>query len=242
MLSKKADILTALQSDILRLQGFKSSYNPAIDLNLGPIREAFPKAAFPIGAVHEFLPAGEQDTAATGGFMAGLLSTVMGAHGTSLWVGASRTLFPPALKYFGLHPDRFIFVDLKKDKEVKWALEEALKCPALSAVVGELSALDFTYSRRLQLAVEKSQVTGFLLRPHSLPAGTTACVSRWKVASLPGQSIDDLPGVGFPQWKVELMRVRNGRPGTWEIRWAYGRFHAAEASTASGEEKFLKVG
>ena len=40
-----------------------------------------------------------------------------------------------------------------------WAIEEALKCDGLAAVIGEMKELSFTNSRRLQLAVEKSHVT-----------------------------------------------------------------------------------
>ena len=242
MVSKKADILSALQTDILRLQGYKTSSSPTIDLNLGPIKAAFPNGAFPVGAVHEFLPAGAEDAAAASGFMTGLLSTIMGSNGTSLWISSSRTLFPPALKSFGIQPDRFIFVDLQKEKEVRWAFEEALKCPSLSTVVGELPAMDFTFSRRMQLAVEQSKVTGFVLRPFGSQLTPSACVSRWRIASLPGETNDGLPGVGFPQWSVELLRVKNGKPGSWEVRWENGRFCPVHKTAVAFEQQQLKAG
>ena len=223
MQSKKA-LLSQLQTDILRLQGYKPYSNGAMDAGLGPIKEAFPNAGFPVGAVHEFLPERQEDAAATSGFMAGLLASLIGCKGTVLWISSSRTLFPPALISFGIQPERVIFIDTPKEKEVKWAMEEALKCGALAAVVGEMRELDFTFSRRLQLAVEHSQVTGFVVRPQGRKLNPTACVSRWKVSSLPSEPVDDLPGVGFPQWKVELLRVRNGKPGTWEIKWENGMF------------------
>jgi protein ImuA len=195
-----------------------------VDVGLGPILDAFPNATFPLGAVHEFLSARPEGTAATTGFIAGLLSSLMEAGGISVWISAARTLFPPGLKNFGIPPDRFIFVDLKKEKDVEWAMEEALKCSALTAVVGEMKEISFTASRRLQLAVEQSQVTGFILRNNSRKPNTTACVSRWKITPLSTESSDDLPGIGFPQWKVELMRIRNGRTGIWTIQWREGRF------------------
>jgi len=40
----KADILKDLQSDILRLQGFKSLSNVGLDMGLGPIIDAFPNS------------------------------------------------------------------------------------------------------------------------------------------------------------------------------------------------------
>lgn len=220
----KADILKNLQTDILRMQGFKSSGNPTLDMGLGPIKDAFPNGSFPLGAVHEFLSGRVEDSASTGGFISGLLSSLMGNTGTTLWISSSRTLFPPALKSFGLEPDRFIFIDLQKEKDVIWAMDEALKCGALSSVVGEIREIDFITSRRLQLAVEQSQVTGFILRNHYRKLNTTACVSRWKITPLSSESVDDLPGIGFPKWRVELLRMRNGKAGVWDIQWADGRF------------------
>ena len=221
---KKAEILNNLQADILRLQGFKSVSN-GLDMGLGPIKDAFPNATFPMGVVHEFLSAQSEDAASSSGFIAGLLSTLMGSHGATAWISSSRILFPPALKSFGLSPDRFIFIDLQKEKDVLWAMEEALKCEALSAVVGEIREIDFTASRRLQLAVEQSKVTGFVIRKNYKKLSTTACVSRWKITSLPSETMyANLPGIGFPKWRVELLRIRNGKPGAWDLQWIEGRF------------------
>jgi protein ImuA len=236
MPGKRADIITKLQTDILRLQGFKPANSAAINVGLGPIKHAFPNGSFPLGAVHEFLSPWPEEAAATSGFIAGLLAPLMGSSGTSLWISSSRTLFPPALKSFGIQPDRFIFIDLQKEKDVIWAMDEALKCGALAAVVGEMQEISFTASRRLQLAVEQSQVTGFVLRHDPRKLNTTACVSRWKITTLPSEYVDGLPGVGFPQWRVELLRIRNGKSGVWDIKWMDGRFHpvylpARDAST-----------
>jgi len=227
----RTDVFAALQADIMRLQGFTVKQNNAADVGLGPLKEAFPQGAFPLGAVHEFLSTGAEETSATAGFMAGMLSSLMGTKGTLLWVSSRRTLFPPALKAFGLAPDRFIFADIQRERDVLWAMDEALKCGALTAVVGEVHELSFTASRRLQLAVEQSHVTGFVLR-HSRGRGinTTACVSRWRIAPLPGYIEDDMPGLGFPQWNVELLKMRNGKTGSWNIVWKNGQFHTVSKS------------
>jgi len=220
----RADIVSALRSDILQMEGLRTVINNPINPGLGPICGAFPSGSFPVGAVHEFISTDDGDAACTSGFLAGLLSSLMGDHGTALWIGASRTIFPPALKEYGVQPDRVVFVDVKKEKDMMWAMDEALKCSALTAVIGEMREITFTGSRRLQLAVEQSQVTGFLLRKGVRKLNTTACVSRWKVTTLPSELIDGLPGVGFPQWRVELLRIRNGRSGAWHLKWVDGRF------------------
>jgi len=239
---KKADRIAELQMDILRLEGFNSSSNAILDVGLGPLKDAFPNGSFPLGAVHEFLSARAEDSASTGGFISGLLASLMGNGGTVLWISSSRTLFPPALKNFGLEPDRFIFIDLQKEKEVMWAMEEALKCEALSAVVGEIREIDFTASRRLQLAVEQSRVTGFILRNKYRNLNTTACVSRWKITPLQSESVDELPGIGFPKWKVELVRMRNGKSGVCDIQWVEGRFLPVYKFPSALQEQQKKAG
>lgn len=220
----KSHIINELQSKILHIQGFGNNNNPALDLALGPIRQSFPNGTFPVGCVHEFLSPKAENAAATGGFVTAILRSLMGTDGSLLWISTSRVIFPPALRSFGIQPDRVIFVDLKNEKDVIWAMDEALKCSALTAVVGEVKDIDFTSSRRLQLAVEKSKVTGFIIRNNKSKPGTTACVSRWKITSLPGEPIGNLPGIGHTKWRVELLRVRNGKPGAWDISWSENAF------------------
>ena len=217
----KRDIIARLQREVLSLQGYKpASTGEEVDLGWGIVEQAFPNSTFPLSAVHEFLHDGPESAAATSGFISCLLSTLMRKRGACLWISASRMLFPPALKFFGIEPDQIIFVDLRKEKEVLWALEEGLKCNALAAVVGEVRDIGFTASRRLQLAVENSGVTGFLIRQSTVSAKTIASVSRWRITSLPSESEDGMPGVGFPRWNVELLKIRNGKPGTWQIQWS----------------------
>ena len=154
----------------------------------------------------------------------------MSSDGAVIWISASRIIFPPALKSFGIAPDKIIFIDLQKEKEIMWAMEEALKCKGLSAVIGEMQELNFTASRRLQLAVEQSKVTGFILRRNPRSINTTACITRWQITSAQSELMDDLPGVGFPRWNVELLKVRNGYPGKWQIEFAAGHFrHISKA-------------
>ena len=156
--------------------------------------------------------------------------------GVAVWVSPSKTIFPPALKQFGIEPDRIVFIDLQKEKEILWTMEEALKCEGLAAVVGEIPEISLTASRRLQLAVEQSRVTGFILRNHPRNLHTNACISRWKITPLPSELIDDMPGIGFPRWNVELLKIRNGKPGTWQMEWASGRFHLIPSFTTSTRE------
>jgi protein ImuA len=225
MPESKKDIINQLRKDILLLEGFKPPTAGAVSvMGLGLIEAAFPNGIFPTGTVHEFLGMETEQAAACGGFMAALLGKLMRNEGIGVWISTSRKLFPPALKTFGIEPDRVVFVDLQREMDVLWAMEEALKCEGLAAVIGEVREISFAQSRRLQLAVENSRVTGFILRTDARKLNTTACTARWQITALPSEPENKMPGVGFPRWNVELLKVRNGNPGAWQIEWAEGHF------------------
>ena len=244
MPTTKADIIAQLQKEILPLQGYKPVVGAgAIDFGLGPIRYAFPNHSFPLGAMHEFIYMQPEQASATSGFIAGILSSLMRRGGVSLWISSSRLLFPPALKAFDINPDKIIFIDLQREKDILWAMEEALKCESLSCVIGEIPELDFTISRRLQLVVEKSRVTGFIIRRNPRRLNTTASITRWMITSLPSLLPNDMPGVGFPRWNIELQKIRNGKPGTWQVEWSAGRFQPVHTHIATvPQQPIRKIG
>lgn len=222
----KADIIAQLQKDILPLQGFKSILkNSALDTLLGPLANAFPNKSFPLGGMHEFIADGAEGTAVTTAFISVLLQSLINKKGVCIWIGSAGSIFPPAFKSFGVAAGQIIFIDLYKEKEILWAMEEALKCKGLSAVIAQLPELGFTASRRLQLAVEESRVTGFIIRQHPKNIQTTACLTRWKIKSLASVPDNGMPGVGFPRWQVELLKVRHGQPGKWQIECRGAQFY-----------------
>ena len=227
MTLKKEDIIRQLQKDIPLMQGFKRiTANDAIQIRLGPIDPAFPNSCFPLAAVHEFINERIESTEATNGFISFLISSLMIKGDPCLWISSSRTVFPPALKSFGVEPDKIIFITVQREKDMLWVMEEALKCEGLAAVVGEIKEVGFTESRRLQLAVEKSKVTGFIIRNRPRNMNVNACVSRWKITPLISGSANNLPGIGFPRWNVELLKIRNGKPGVWQMEWSDDRLHS----------------
>jgi protein ImuA len=225
MVDAKKELINKLRENILQWEGYKAPpVNADEKFGLGAIEASFPNNTFPVGTVHEIICNDTEQATACIGFISGLLSVLMQNEGVCLWISLSGNVFPIALKSFGIEPDKIIFVNLKKDKDVLWVMEEALKCIGLAAVIGELSEFDFKQSRRLQLAVEQSHVTGFILRNYSKKLGSTACAARWQITQLPSEPIDELPGLGFPRWQVKLLKARNGKPGNWIIEWADGKF------------------
>lgn len=241
MSGTKKELISRLQKDILQWEGYKPPQAGKSGMaGLGPVEAAFPNGVFPVGTVHELVCGNTEQAASCGGFVTGLLSVLMQNGGACIWVSLSGTLFPAALKAFGVEPEKVIFIHLAKDKEVLWVMEEALRCEGLSAVIGEVREIDFKQSRRLQLAVERSRVTGFVLRNETLKPGSTACAARWKISPLPSEPLNGLPGLGYPRWQVELLKVRNGLPGSWVLEWREDRF-VAEAKPVT-EKQLIMAG
>ena len=255
----KADIITQLKKDILALQGFKPLLHQHSCIDIGTINHSFPNSVFPLGVNHEFICNNQESLTASSGFIAGILSSLLqkgsayakasadkpacanasASKGAVVWISSSQIIFPPALSSFGINPEKIIFIRLRNQQQILWTIEEALKCEGLTAVVGEINNLDLTQSRRLQLATEQSSVTGFLLRAQQRTLNTTACVCRWQIHPLPSETEDGLPGVGFPRLKVELLKVRSGRPGKWELEWKDQRLNEVitKHSSAIDEHK-----
>ena len=221
----KADIITQLKKDILALQGYRPLLHQHSQIELGTINHSFPDSQFPLGVNHEFICNNNESLTASSGFIAGILSSLLKKGGAVVWISSSQIIFPPALVSFGIDPSQLIFIHLRNQKEINWTIEEVLKCEGLAAVVGELSNIDLTISRRLQLAAEQSRVTGFLLRHRPKQINTTAFTCRWQIQSIQSETTDGLPGVGYSRLKVELLKVRNGKPGQWILEWSNARFN-----------------
>jgi len=222
-IKSKAELLANLRKEAQALEGFKPISNGFIDLvGLPSVNQCFPEKVFPLAAVHEFFCNTDEEVTASGAFTSGLLSKLLCKGGRALWITSRLHIYPHALKQYGISPHKVIFLRLTKERDIIKAIEEALRCKALSSVVAELPELDFTISRRFQLAIEQTGVPCFLLRqkPRNV---TTASVTRWQVSALPSHIEEGLPGIGFPCWKVSLLKVRNGKTGSWNLRWENGR-------------------
>lgn len=242
-MDSKKEIIGKLQRDILQWQGFKTARaNDALNFGLGAIEEAFPNGVFPTGAIHEVMSPEPEQAAVAGGFIGALLGCLMKQNeGACIWIGTNRKLFPVVLDDFSVKPHHVIFIDVANEKDVLWAMEEALKCEGLAAVIAEVKDISFAQSRRLQLATEHSRVTGFLLRNGKQKTSASTCVARWQINSLPSETENDLPGVGFPRWQVDLLKVRNGNPGRWQLEWAAGRFVEVEQASITQIHEFEEI-
>jgi len=152
----------------------------------------------------------------------------------------SGRIHPP-----GLSTQDLIHVEARDARDALWAMEEGVRCSCLSAVIGELwgdpKALDFTATRRLAVASERSGTPCWLVRLGGI-ANLSGARMRWRIASAPSLNNPlDPRSPGKPVWDVELFRARGMPPGRWSLAHEEGAFRlgAASAGRALGEEQRL---
>jgi protein ImuA len=107
----------------------------------------------------------------------------------------------------------------------------------IGEIWGDPKALDFTATRRLAVASERSGTQCWLVR-----LGGTANLSgarmRWRIASKPSLINDlDPRAPGTSAWDAELFRARGSPPGHWSIAHEAGVFHLVAASGDRALEK-----
>ncbi|WP_431857075.1 ImuA family protein [Azospirillum sp.] len=224
----KATLLAELRSRIRRMEGLGGEAGGGVlPFGVAGLDAGLPDGGLPLGCLHEVTA---EDAGAGTAFAAALLARLAAARGAPvLWVVRGRDLHAAGLAAYGLTPERLIAVRAEREADALWALEEALRCNRLAAVLGEVRGLDLTASRRLQLAAEAGGVTGLLLQTGEGRAGAaSAAVTRWRVAPAPSLT-DGEPGVGAPCWRLELLRCRGGRPGSWLVGWRDGALVGVEA-------------
>lgn len=204
---------------------------------------------------HWHLPAPSKPTfselfAATprdGGWI-GFLFAQLPADKPLLWVQErmaileSGRIYPP-----GLSTSDLIHVQARDARDTLWAMEEGLRCCALSAVIGEIwgdpRALDFTATRRLAVASERSQVPCWLIRLSGVP-NLSGARMRWRIASKPSLLNElDPRSPGASAWDVELFRARGHPKGTWTVSHDSHPFHlvAKPGDRALGKEQRLRA-
>lgn len=182
------------------------------------------------------------------GGWAGFLLAQVDAAKPALWVQErmaileSGRVYPP-----GLAAQDLIHVETRDARDALWAMEEGLRCAGLSAVIGELwgdpRALDFTATRRLAVAAERSGVPCWLVRFGGM-ANLSGARMRWRIASAPSLPHPfDARAPGAPAWEAELFRARGFTPGRWSIAHDADAFHLVTESgdRALGEGRRLSA-
>ena len=164
------------------------------------------------GALHEISAAGEAHAGTAAGFALAVSSR--SARKNTVWIAEDMALAESGAPYglglesFGVVPEHLLTVTAARTRDLLWAMEEALRCRAVSAVIGELrhGEIDSVAVRRLSLAAAESGALALLLRASPQRDASTAA-TRWIVSAAPDASL-----------AVELTRNRRGSLGAWILQ------------------------
>lgn len=173
-------------------------------------------------------------TATDAGVVGFVLSRSGLPDGPVLWVQDRLSQKESGKPYLpGLPRKSVIRVDVGRPVDVLWAMEEGLRCKALSCVIGEIwgdpPALSFTATKRLALRAEANKTPCWLIRRAASP-DLSAARDRWRIASLPSAPHPHDPQApGAPRWSLDLFRSRRAKPGQWVATYdrAADRVHLA---------------
>jgi protein ImuA len=180
-------------------------------------------------ALHEIAPARPADGAAAMGFALALAARFSSRRPASaLLIGEgfaaeeSGALYGPGLVAHGLTLSRLVFVRAPDAALAFWAMEEALKCGAPAAVVGEIWSLkgySLAVSRRLLLAARKGRTPALLILASAYGQAerlSSAAETRFEIAAAPSARTPAAAGPDLPgpfACGARLIKVRLARAG-----------------------------
>lgn len=222
-----ADMLGQLRRTVATIdtdRGFSSARDDAAWPLGVPAIDAALQGGLALGALHEFTPSTSLQFGAAHGFVLAI-AALIARDQQVLWIhtdfAALETGAPygPGLDLIGLPLHRLLMLRVPRPLDVLWAMEEALKSPALAAIIAEMpdDHADLTATRRLVLAARTGGGLGLLLRHRPSPFATAA-MTRWEIAAAPSTS-DRFGGLGRTTFDLTLSKNRRGHDGRWIMCW-----------------------
>jgi protein ImuA len=158
-------LIQALRDQIARLEGARRPVDDGAAVSSGcePLDRLLPGRGFRRGTLVEWLAIGEGSGAETLALHAAREACRDG--GALVVLDRAQQFYPPAAARLGIELERMILVRARNQADHAWALDQALRCPAVAAVLAWPEKLDEHTFRRLQLAVEQAGGLGLLVRP-----------------------------------------------------------------------------
>jgi hypothetical protein len=130
-----------------------------------------------------------------------VMSSLAHAGRYIVWIAPPYLPYAPALAQRGLPLERMLLVRSDSLQESLWATEQALRCPAVGAVLSWPAYIVDRNIRRLQLAAEAGDSLGFLYRPPEAARESSPAALRLRLHA----ACDGLT--------IEIQKVRGGRAG-----------------------------
>lgn len=125
------------------------------------------------------------------------LSRLSQSGGTVVVVAPPYIPYAPAWEAAGVELKRLQIVQAASARDVLWTFEQCLRSGACAAVLGWVMQADMTDLRRLQMAADKGQCFGFVLRDHRHAANSSPAGLRIEAVPAAQDGID---------WRVRKCR------------------------------------
>ncbi len=117
------------------------------------------------------------------------------------WIAPPYVPYAPALVQQGLPLEHIQWIRTERPQEALWAAEQALRCPAVGAVLGWSTHIVDRSLRRLQLAAETGHSFGILHRPAAAAQQPSPAALRLRLEPMSDGLV------------VEVKKSRGGRAG-----------------------------
>lgn len=149
--------------------------------------------------------------------------------------------YAPGLARFGLDRARLLLVRGRGDVDLLWAMEEALKSGAVSAVLGFVARPSFVAGKRLDHVARSRRAAALIVCEPDSATGPSAARLRWRIAPAASTpDIDDPHAPGAPAWDATLVRRRDGPPGHWLMEWDDAA-HRLRVADRLGDERLVET-
>jgi hypothetical protein len=179
--------------------GWNRDLKPALPSGFAELDANLPGGGWPCGAIAELM----SDAIGIGelGLLMPALSDLARAGRYIAWIAPPYLPYAPALAQRGLPLERMLLIRTQTLQQSLWATEQALRCPAIGAVLSWPACIVDKNVRRLQLAAEAAGTVGFLYRPPEAAHESSPAALRLRLHPASDGII------------VEIHKSRGGRAG-----------------------------
>ena len=228
--ARPSSALSDLRQAVARIEGaatdLQTSDARALPFGVASLDHALAGGLAP-ASLHEITPTAMTDLGSAIGFALALAARAHKPGKALFWITTDFAACEAGDTYglgcdlAGLAARDLVVVKTARPIDALWAMEEALKCRALSSAIIELPndapLADLTATRRLTLAARDGGAFGFLLR-HRTSKLTSSAETRWRVAAACGEP-DQFGGLGRAAFSLSLHKNRRGPIGQWTLAW-----------------------
>jgi protein ImuA len=195
--------IARLETGAKRLAG-----DPPVPSGCAALDSLLPERGFCRGTLVEWLSAGEGAGAGTLALLAAQCACRDG--GVLAVFDAGREFCPPAAVRLGIKPEQLLVVHADSAADNHWAIDQALRSPAVAAVLAWPDRLDDRTFRRWQLAAEEGGCLGMLLRPEAARSEPSWADVRLLIEAFPAAAV---LRSRKRLLRIALLRCRGGNAG-----------------------------